>query len=77
MEKYLVIHKDAGETGKVLHFGGPNNNDMALCGHDLAGDESLGWTVLGPVIYGRVNCPNCIAIVQYCRKIKANELENA
>lgn len=50
-------------------------NDYTLCGLDTCGDEYLGIGI--PVkVKRKVNCPACIAIVEFCHNIKKSEFEN-
>lgn len=75
MQKWITKYKDAGPAGIVCHFEGATGNDTALCGVDLAGDSDLYEEDPKPVATGKVNCPDCKAIVSAVRRIKGNEIE--
>lgn len=60
-----------------IHFVDFGQKDMALCGHDLAGDDCYGYTYEEATdTKEKVNCKDCIAIVEYCKKIKASEYKS-
>lgn len=77
MTKWTTIFKDAGPSGHVCHFEGVLGGDYTLCGLSLSGDPDIydkdPFRVANG--YGKVNCPNCKAIVEAVRKIKGNEIE--
>jgi len=58
-----------------VHFdfvqGGQN---YTLCGLETGGDESLG---IGypKTVKRKVNCPECVRLVEYCHSIKKSEFE--
>lgn len=69
--KYLItIGKE-----KTIHFVGDFQQDYSLCGHDLAGDEDMGWTE-GVYTTSKVNCQDCIRIVRYCKAIGEEEMKS-
>lgn len=71
--KATMIREKIIENGvAVVHFAGPGQGDVALCGHDLAGDFALGWSE-SVETKEKVNCRHCIEIVEYCKKVKASE----
>jgi len=54
-----------------VHFN-THRNDYTLCGLDTMGDETLG--IHAPIkTSAKVNCPECIWIVQFCQNIKKSE----
>ncbi len=55
----------------IIHFRGIFQKDYALCGADLAGDsiDENGYYDESKITDEKVNCPHCIAIVDYCKKI--------
>lgn len=77
MQKWTTIFKGAGPSGHVCHFKGATGGDYTLCGLSLSGDPDLYDRDPFPVTpgYGKVNCPDCIKIVEAVRKIKGNEIE--
>lgn len=48
--------------------------DMALCGQDLMGDSHLGWGTAEPT-GKRIDCPNCIRIIDHCKGISGHRIE--
>ena len=64
----LVKIKYTDGTSEV-HFRDAIMGDVSLCGHDLAGDGTLGWEA-GVSTKEKVNCHHCIEIVKYCKKLK-------
>ncbi len=55
------------------HFDTHKNN-YTLCGLETCGDESIG--IQKPTIVKRkVNCPDCISIIEFCSKINSNEYQ--
>lgn len=75
MEKWITKYKETGRVGYVCHFKGVIGSDAALCGADLAGDSGIYEEDPKPVVYGKVNCPQCKDIVAAVRKIRGNEIE--
>ena len=61
------------DTDSYIHFD-TNSNDYTLCGPETAGDESIG-IYPSKMVKGKVNCPHCIQIVEFCHSIKRNEWE--
>ena len=55
------------------HFDTHNNN-YTLCGLETGGDESIG-IMTSVVVKRKVNCPQCIWIVRFCKEIKTSEFE--
>jgi len=66
--RYLIIERDA----RIVHFLNSGQSDVALCGQDLAGDSELGWEAAEQT-KEKVNCKDCIRIVEHCKKIKRSE----
>ncbi len=72
----MAIREQIVIDGEVIvHFVGIGQKDYALCGQDLAGDTGLGWEP-GEQTKEKVNCPNCIATVEFCKKIKRSEFRS-
>jgi len=61
----------------IIHFRSINQDDYGLCGADLAGDSvhEFGAYEASKQTSSKVNCSDCIRIVNYCKKIKRNEYE--
>ncbi|SFC81269.1 hypothetical protein SAMN05421780_11062 [Flexibacter flexilis DSM 6793] len=69
----MATREKITQDGKQLvHFLGFGQKDYALCGQDLAGDNLLGYEA-SQTTNEKVNCPDCIEIVVYCKKIKYSE----
>jgi len=49
-------------------------NNYTLCGLETGGDEGLGIKIAQPVTR-KVNCADCIRIVEFCHAIKRIEWE--
>lgn len=65
-DKYLVVHTNGK---KEIHYNSPiQSGEYSLCGHDLCGDDFGGWKE-GELTDKKVNCEDCLAIVQYCKTI--------
>ena len=47
-------------------------NNYTLCGLETGGDNSIGIEV-SRVTNRKVNCPQCIGIINFCKKIKRKE----
>lgn len=75
MQKWLIKLKDTGPSGLILHFEGVIGGDYTLCGESISHDPDIYEKAPVRAVYGKVNCPNCIAIVEAVRKIKGNEIE--
>lgn len=56
-----------------VHFDS-HHNEYTLCGLDTMGDERLGIDEPIPT-KKKVDCPQCIRIVRFCKAIKSSELE--
>jgi hypothetical protein len=56
-----------------VHFDTHLNN-YTLCGLETGGDSKLGIKIAMPV-KRKVNCPQCIRIVEFCNFINKNEYE--
>ena len=54
------------------HFIGENS--YTLCGLETCGDETMGIEK-GTVVKKKVNCPDCVEIVNYCKSIKNSEID--
>lgn len=50
-----------------------HKNNYTLCGLETGGDESIGIMLSEPVPNKRVNCPECIEIIKFCKSIKRKE----
>ncbi len=69
----MALREKIIENGNAtIHFVGEGQKDYALCGQDLAGDSKLGYEK-SEGTKERVTCRDCIAIVEYCKKIKRSE----
>lgn len=51
-----------------------HKNNYTLCGLETGNDSGLAIKTLG-VTNRRINCPTCIDIIQFCKKIKASEIK--
>lgn len=51
-------------------------NNYTLCGLETGGDEGMN-IMIGKVVKTKVNCPDCIRIVNFCQKINKSELTGA
>jgi len=60
------------EGEEIIHFVGNAQKDVSLCHYDLAGDYNYSE---GVGTNKKVNCKDCIAIVEYCKRIKSSEYE--
>lgn len=59
------------EENNYVHFD-YGLNDYTLCGLDTMGDPTLSISV--PVeTKRRVDCPTCLAVVDYCKQIRLSE----
>lgn len=58
-----------------VHIDG-ERNDYTLCGLDIMGDPTL-CIDEAEITNRKVDCPTCIAIIQFCKKIKASELKTS
>jgi hypothetical protein len=69
----MALREKIIENGKAtIHFVGVGQKDYTLCGQDLAGDRALGYDEsIGTK--ERVTCRDCIAVVEYCKKINSSE----
>ena len=56
------------------HFDTHNNN-YTLCGLDTGGDERMGISI-AKTVKVKVNCPDCIRIVEFCHNINKSEFKN-
>ncbi len=61
---------DGVEAGEV-HFSGGTNIDYTLCGLTMDGDEKTGGAFDNT--NKKVNCPECIGMVEFCKTVKKNE----
>lgn len=70
MEDHIQIktHEDNN-----VHF--YRNNSYTLCGTETDGDETLGIEI-GKMVDKKVNCPDCIEIINFCEDIKNSEFIN-
>ncbi len=59
------------EEDTRVHFDVHRNN-YTLCGLETGGDESIG-IMPGKYVKVKVNCPDCIGIVNFCHNIKTSE----
>lgn len=56
------------------HYSCPLQGDLTLCGLEAGtGDPNCG---ISPPqkIEGKITCPDCIAIINHCKKIKAQDI---
>lgn len=69
----LVARLKVSNT-KVLHHhpGVFNPWDVALCGHDLTGDEDLGWGT-AKKREGQVTCQDCARLMHVLSKVKRED----
>lgn len=65
--KYKIKEFDSGDNW--IHAHGCFD-DHTLCGEDIAGDYDR---EIKKVAKGKINCPRCIKIINYCKKIIATE----
>ena len=68
-----VSHIDEEES--YIHANGVLGSDYTLCGCDIYGDETLGW-VGGVDTHKKIDCPRCIEVIRYCKKIKRSEYKH-
>lgn len=56
----------------LVHCGPADGNDFTLCGFTLDGDqgEIVEWDG------SRIDCPQCLAIIKFCRSIHARSLSS-
>ena len=47
--------------------------NYTLCGLETGGDESIGIMLSETVYNKRVNCPECIEIIKFCKSIKRKD----
>lgn len=57
-----------------IHLPGPYSPDMALCGHDLCGDMSLGYDDAKQTTL-KATCPQCIQLVEFAKRISKRMYE--
>jgi hypothetical protein len=64
--------KEKTAKGKfTIHVSGALNDDRTLCGYAYEGScmETEGDHGVEPVERGKVNCPMCLTIINYCKSI--------
>ena len=66
---HIKIKTDYGE---FVHASRKMNN-YTLCGIETDGDETIG-IAKGVVTNEKINCPDCIEIITYCKSIKNSAL---
>ena len=66
----IIPRKFYEVEAKLLHCEGVDGNDFTLCGFTLDGDqgEILDWEG------GRIDCPQCLAIIRFCQSINGRSL---
>lgn len=77
----MVVTKlrERNAAGYIIHAGRHDGLDMTLCGYaeegecaDDGGDEGL-----TEVFRGKVDCPECVGIILYCKSIPAKTFHKA
>lgn len=70
-------YKITFSTGESeVHFANPGQADIALCGHDLDGDDHFGTQYeRAKITKDKVDCQHCISIVKYCKSISNKEIK--
>lgn len=69
VEKPKVYYEPAAQFGSGFHCQGVDGNDYTLCGFSLDGQEgSIEEVKSSPP---RVDCPQCLAVIYFCRKLSA------
>lgn len=71
MRKNIIVKTD-GIT--EIHFISYNNSYLTLCGLDGDDDGDNLSQITIDVTTERVNCKDCIAIYDYCKKIKESDI---
>lgn len=72
----MIHQKQIFENGEsVIHFPGAHQSDYSLCGQDLAGDslDERGNYEQSEYTKEKVNCKDCIKIVEHCKSILKSE----
>ena len=59
-------------TDHFVHFD-RRFNSTTLCLLETGGDESIGIKA-GVITTAKVNCPDCIAIINFCKNVLPNEI---
>lgn len=65
---YRLMRDGVPVKDQEIHLPGPLSPDVALCGHDLCGDSTLGYDSASQTSL-KANCPSCIAIVEFAKQI--------
>lgn len=76
----MIRLKQIFNTGvELVHFVSVTEMDRALCGQDLAGDDidDRGSYEMAEKTKNKVDCQDCIKIVEHCRLIKRSEYAQA
>lgn len=62
------------EDDAYVHCQSADGNDYTLCGLDAStGDSNAG--IEAPIkTDAKINCPQCINIIQFCKKLKMSEM---
>jgi hypothetical protein len=61
------------DSGMQVHFDTHINN-YTLCGLETSGDETCGLSE-GIITNRKVDCPDCIRIIRFCKEIKSTEIK--
>lgn len=51
---------------KQFHAKGTQSDDATLCGMECSGDPDIGIGIAEPS-WRRISCPQCVAIILYCK----------
>lgn len=60
-------------ASNLVHCEGVTAGDFTLCGFTLDGDQGR----ITPTTGCRINCPQCLTIIQYCRSISGRSLSDS
>ncbi|MDB5656124.1 MAG: hypothetical protein JWQ94_3737 [Tardiphaga sp.] len=64
-----VYYEPAADFGEGFHCGPVDGTDYTLCGFSLDGAQGAIDEVKSKP--PRVDCPRCLSIIHYCRKLSA------
>lgn len=62
------------DGAKIIHCNPADGCDYFLCGAAMDGEDGNGTAKETP---RRVNCPECIRIIKFCKTVRARELRVA
>ena len=71
--KVIYIHPDTKKVTSVVHMVGPHQDDMSLCGADLAGDEWFGYDPGEVVSDEQINCKDCVLVIEACKSVDRHD----